>query len=447
MSAPTGKSTAPAGAQEAAEAPTLLDALARAPAAAALVVAALQDDRANRYGFKENRNLKALRLAHTQLRDAVGEATTALKVDFEVAADARLPTPARWPRLEELTFVPGPDAADLEALALETWGALRTLRLGDYDRRSPALDAPAARALAAALPRAPALRALELYTFGICDAAAAELFRAASAEAPLQLRALYLVGAELALAGVHALAASGWRLEELDLDESCSLGSAGAAALVAAPTFALRRLGLITCDLDAAALSAIANAPWPLEVLNLSNNDFRAASVGPSLAALSRHARLRWLNIGLCSLSAAGFKALVEAAWPALEHLHGVAAKVKFDGPHALGAAAFAGFPALEVLDLTSVRLGAEGARLLASRRWARLGNLTLNSCALGDAGLAALARGQWPAVECMDLRSNGLSAPPALEDARRWAPALVDFHVDAHAALDFDPETDGEPE
>ena len=47
MSAPTGKRTALGEAQEAAEALTLLDALARAPAAAALVVAALQDERAN----------------------------------------------------------------------------------------------------------------------------------------------------------------------------------------------------------------------------------------------------------------------------------------------------------------------------------------------------------------------------------------------------------------
>jgi len=66
-----------------AEALTLLDALARAPAAAALVVAALeQDDR------------KALRLAHPQLRDAVGEATTKLTIYFESLTDvARPPTP------------------------------------------------------------------------------------------------------------------------------------------------------------------------------------------------------------------------------------------------------------------------------------------------------------------------------------------------------------------
>jgi hypothetical protein len=68
-----------------------------------------------------------------------------------------------------------------------------------------------------------------------------------------------------------------------------------------------------------------------------------------------------------------GFKALVEASWPALTCLSARYASVALDGPHALGASAFAGFPVLEELDLSSVRLGAEGARLLASRRWPRL--------------------------------------------------------------------------
>jgi hypothetical protein len=55
-------------APEPAQGLTLLGALARAPAAAALVVAALDrlEDR------------RALRLAHPQLRDAVGEAATKL---------------------------------------------------------------------------------------------------------------------------------------------------------------------------------------------------------------------------------------------------------------------------------------------------------------------------------------------------------------------------------
>jgi hypothetical protein len=117
-------------------------------------------------------------------------------------------------------------------------------------------------------------------------------------------------------------------------------------------------------------------------------------------------------------LSAAGLKALVEASWPALTHLTTFGTKVEFDGPHALGAAAFAGFPAL-------VELGAAGAQLLASWRCSRLKKLNLDACRLGDVGVAALASGAWPALEVLDLRNNGLAAPLALEDARRWAPAL----------------------
>ena len=100
---------------------------------------------------------------------------------------------------------------------------------------------------------------------------------------------------------------------------------------------------------------------------------------------------------------------------------------MEFDGPHALGAAAFAGFPALEELDLTLVALGEAGAALLASRRWLRLRKLVLSNCQLGDAGVAALARGAWPALESLDLRWNNFSAPPMLGDARRWAPTLVE--------------------
>ena len=143
----------------AAEAPTLLDALARAPAAAALVVAALeeQDDR------------KALRLAHPQLRDAVDEAATKLTVSL-TRATARPPMARRWPRLEELTLR-RPDSAALEALGAETWGRLRALGIGNW--RSDikcALDEPSTRALSAALQRMPALRALEMWNVALSDA-------------------------------------------------------------------------------------------------------------------------------------------------------------------------------------------------------------------------------------------------------------------------------------
>ena len=375
---------------EPAEALTLLDALARAPAAAALVVAALEraEDR------------KALRLVHPQLRDAVGEATTKLEVRFDADAATRPPTARRWPRLEELRL-DTPDLAAIEALGSATWRALRSLSFGDQrgDIQS-ALDAPAARALAAALRQMPALRALELWSVVLSDDAAAALFRAPSNGAVPQLRALTLYFVELMPAAARLLAATGWRLEELNLFYNSSLGAAGLAPLLAAPTFALRRLDMVRCRLRAADILTVANASWPLEELRLLQNDFSAAAAGPALAALSRHARLRRLSVSYCELSAAGFKALVEAAWPALLSFS-AHAKVEFVGPHALGAAAFAGFPAIEELDLSDVKLGAAGAAVLASRRWPRLRELTLICAQLSPAGAAARgvagARGAQP--------------------------------------------------
>ena len=227
-------------------------------------------------------------------------------------------------------------------------------------------------------------------------------------------------------AAARALAVAGWRLEKLSLSSNRSLGAAGVVALLAAPTFAFRRLALGSCGLTERGLSAIALAFWPLEELVLCGNDFSGAAAGPALAALARRVRLRRLDVRHCNLSAAAFKALVEAAWPALTYLDASRAAVQFDGPHALGAAAFAGFPALNELFLDGVELGESGAALLASRCWPCLRLLFLNSAHLGDAGVAALARGAWPALRCLSLRNSGLSAPVALEDARCWAPALV---------------------
>ena len=413
MSAPTSTSTAPGDAQEAAEAPSLLDTLARAPAAAGLVVGALdeEDDR------------KALRLAHPQLRDAVGEATTTLEVDLRGAAAARPPTPRRWPRLEELT-IRGPDEAAIDALGFGTWGALRALRLEDSNRGSNALSA---RALAAALRRMPALRVLALGKLGLSEAATSKLF---SASMP-QLRVLALIEMNVKSAAARALAASGWLLEELDLSRNPDLGAGGVAALVVAPTFAIRRLSLVLCCLDAASVLAVANAAWPLEELDLSSNDFQTAAAAPALAALSRHAGLRRLRMDACTFSPASFKALVERAWPALTSL--CAKKSAVGMLLALGAAAFAGFPALEELVLPTRRLDEAGAALLLSRRWPRLKELDLRGVWIGDgaaAGVAALARGEWPALK--ELRVNAILGFLTLDAARRWAPALEALEASA---------------
>jgi hypothetical protein len=100
-------------------------------------------------------------------------------------------------------------------------------------------------------------------------------------------------------------------------------------------------------------------------------------------------------------------------------------ATAEFDGPHALGAAAFVGFPALEELDLSGVALGEAGAALLASWCWARLVKLDLGCAQIGRAGVAALAHGAWPALTWLNLSDDAGAKPPALADVRRWAPAI----------------------
>jgi hypothetical protein len=180
----------------AAEAPTLLDTLARAPAAAELVVRAL--------GRLEDR--RSLRLAHSQLLDAVAEATTKIEVPARGPGDdPRPPAPRRWPRLEELTFV-RPDSAAVEALGSgdSEWGSLCVLSLGVwYCVPSSPLDTRSARSLSAALRRMPALRAFNLYgTIRF----SAHIFLTSSAEATPRLRALTLSGAGLTPAAARTLA-------------------------------------------------------------------------------------------------------------------------------------------------------------------------------------------------------------------------------------------------
>jgi hypothetical protein len=68
-------------------------------------------------------------------------------------------------------------------------------------------------------------------------------------------------------------------------------------------------------------------------------------------------------------------------------------------------------------------------ARALSATGW-RLEELDLSfNPTLCAACVAALARGEWPALERLVLGRSALSAPLTLEDARRWAPALVELH------------------
>ena len=216
-----------------------------------------------------------------------------------------------------------------------------------------------------------------------------------------------------------ALAATGWRLEKL---VAGGLDLAQVAALVAAPTFALRELEISRSDLGPAALRTLAAAPWPLERVKIGGSIHRSAECGPPLATLSRHAGLRELVLVGVNLGPRAVRALLDAEWPALTKLELDLEDAEEDEEEdneedddddfvfELGAASFAGFPRLEVLRLTGVWLGVEGARALAARPWACLRDLKLHCCELGDTGAAALARGKWAALERLNVTGeNGI--------------------------------------
>jgi hypothetical protein len=138
---------------------------------------------------------------------------------------------------------------------------------------------------------------------------------------------------------------------------------------------------------------ALARADWPLEEPDLSKNEEAGgAEAGPSLL-VSRSAGACAASPSPCASSARPASRRSPRR-PAPAHLNAAVSDLDFHGPHALTAAAFAGFPALEELDMTRAELGPAGALLLACRRWARPKSLVLRCTHLDDAGLAYLARG-----------------------------------------------------
>ena len=420
--------------------PTLLDVAARVPAAAALIAGALRGE-----------DRKALRLAHSLLRGAVAEVVVKLVATFDDAPGgalpARPPTARRWHALQDLTLTGPAMMMDcLCALGAEPWPRLMKLCIGTaHVTEGHELGAPAARALAAAALRMPALMILELrvpISAAVLEAALRGEWRAlhtlrvyefggpagAGAAAPSVLAP----GARHRIRGVTLragpewewetedamarwLAARGWPLEALSIDFS---DAESLAALVAAPTLALRSLQVFCAD--AVTLRAAANARWPLESLDL---------------------------FFFSTPSAAAFRALTGAAWPELTHFSAIVEVFHSDSEEdeadeeeeeeeeeegaTLDAASFALCPKLQNLRLRRVVVGVACARALASRRWAKLRHLDLMGVRLDDDALAALARGAWPALEQLYLWYNaGIRAPPTLADVRRWAPAVTELEV-----------------
>jgi hypothetical protein len=329
-----------------------------------------------------------------------------LRANAQLAAAPRPPPPARWPRLEKLTLEVtlewSPGVAALKALGSKPWARLRTLRVwrSTQERGPRPLRVPAARVLGAALRRMPALHELGLTCEELPDAAAAELFRPAS-EAPRPSCARSVSTAQ------H------FRPRR----RASSSRPGGGTRSRARPSIRTR--------VSRSSPRRPLPSAWPLEDSDIFDCNLSGAA-GCALARLSRHARLRKLQVRWASLGAAGFKAIGEAAWPALTTFTVAQAVAAFEGPSALGAA-FAGFPRLEELTLMMMPLGEPGAQLLAIRRWPRLRKLSLRHSCGGGAGEATLARGQWPELELLNLRRIGprsIRTPLSIEDVLRWAPA-----------------------
>ena len=150
---------------------TLLEIVARVPAAAALILA--------RGGALSLEDRKALRLAHSELREVVNSVATVLKTRQEEGAPAAPPpTALRWPALLRLELeLPAPElAAALRALGAATWPFLHTLFAYQTDTAPANMGVAAVRALAAAAPRMPALTCLHLGHFFFGEAEVREMF-------------------------------------------------------------------------------------------------------------------------------------------------------------------------------------------------------------------------------------------------------------------------------
>jgi uncharacterized protein (TIGR02996 family) len=155
-----------------------------------------------------------------------------------------------------------------------------------------------------------------------------------------------------------------------------------------------------------------------LEELDLSTNQI-GAGTGAAIAASKLP--LRRLDLSQTQMTDAGATALARAALPELRELRLYNDKIGVAGARALVAAPW---PLVD-LDVSGNPIGDGGATAIAAGAWPRtLRRLKLIGCELTDAGVAALARVEWPALEELSL-SGEIGAAGARALAGASMPAL----------------------
>jgi hypothetical protein len=240
-----------------AEQATFMDVVTGAPAAAALVVAALGHD----HVAQESRN--ALRLVHPLLRDAVDSTVTDLSAGSgpSEAQLSRTLTARRFPAMERLALYGVRAVPVFEGMRASPWHRLTYLTICQT-AIVPGMELVARQALVAALRCMP-------------------------------------------------------RLAELEITHNHWMRDADVMAIAEVPLLALHLF--LTDGVGPAAVRAIAAASWPLELLQMRECDLDSDDAGPAVAELHRHVRLRHLLLADCGPGV--YAAMAKVHWPALEEL------------------------------------------------------------------------------------------------------------------------------
>jgi Ran GTPase-activating protein (RanGAP) involved in mRNA processing and transport len=243
------------------------------------------------------------------------------------------------------------------------------------------------------------------------------------------LEGLWLERCALGDGGLWALAAASERLPRLrwlELPHN-ELGPGGVAALEAVgDRRPLESLSLSANPLGEAVGPVLARAGWLARLCRL---DLRQVELDDRAAVrLARAPAMATLSTLVLTDNAIGRRGLTALAWALADHrlsaLH--LAHNQIDGLSALVQARLP--EQLRVLDLSGNPLGVEAARLGRCGPLPELRRLSLRHCAIGTAGLFAVASLRAPALRELDLSGNGLddecaavlAASPLLESVRQ---------------------------